>query len=166
MTNGAMFQQPTLTEPILRELLSDGAPKDITREFWDLMGMGLDTALLEDSDVRTLKLRIRIAIRNILMKYPEWEWDNLYIDEVIEGRPGEPPIIRKHKIYPDLEDKLINKICLVKGTRGKHGNLLEKLTTSNARVFSESIVNNPYENYMPQEQTQQKSRGILSGWRK
>ena len=165
MANSTIFQQPSLSEPILRELLDDGAPQDISDEFWDLMGMGLDTALLEESDVRTLKLRIRIAIRNILMKYPEWEWDNLYITEIKERRPGEPPIIKKHKIYPDIEDKLINKICLVKGTRGKHGNLLEKLTTSNARVFSESIVSNPYENFMPQQQQNKKS-GLLSNWRK
>ena len=157
------YQQPLITESVLQTLLKDNGPRDVSEEFWDLMGPGLDTALLEEKDIKTLKERVKINVINILMKYPEYEWDNLYITEVIANNPGDPPTIKKHKIYPDLEDKLINKICLVKGTRGKNGNLLEKLTTSSSRVFSENMINQQQYSFTPPEE---KKKGILSGWRK
>jgi len=165
--NQINYVQPTLTEPIVQSILKDGAPAEISNEFWDLMGPGLDTALLEEYEVKTLRKRIRVNIRNILFQYPESEWDRLSVTEVISPRePGQKPIIKKHKIYPDLEDKLINKISLVKGSRGKHGNLLEKLTTATSRVFNENFIRQDTPINMEQSGNNNLINKLTRGWRK
>ena len=114
-------------------LFEDGdGPTEMKRKFWALMGPGLDTALLSDGDRLTLTSRCKLSVYDELAKYPEANWDGCQVACEYTDRNGNPFII-KHLLMEQALNQLVDKVVMVKGTRGREGFFLTHLTTSHTK---------------------------------